>query len=114
MDLGTQPPVDGLQHIRLDGTCGGALSPVSITTSLSNLAGATRLVFYARAAEGVSPADSNLRVRWGSADVMDEPLLDQWAEYEVDLTRPGLSREDVVLSLSPSLPGALVDGVRVY
>ena len=113
VDLGAQGEADGLQHARLDAACGSTPSPVALTTSLMGVGGATRLAFYARAADGVALSDSNLRVYWGGRVVMDEPLLDVWSEYEVDLTMFP-ERASSLLSFSPSAPGALVDFVRVY
>ena len=113
VDLGAQGEADGLQHARLDAACGASPSPVALTTSLIGIGAATRVAFYARAAEGMALSESNLRVFWGDDVVMDEPLLDVWAEYEVDLTMYG-ARSESLLSFIPSAPGALVDFIRVY
>lgn len=107
-----QGEVEGAQHVRLDSPCGPDFSPVSITTSLDGITAATRLRFYARAADSIDALGAGLTVIWGDEIVMDEPLVDVWMEYEIDLTqyRP---RHEAILSLMATGAGVIIDHVRI-
>ena len=110
IDLGNQFEVEGFQHARLDGMCGHDASPVQMVTSLSDVSQARHITFFARAAETVASAE--LMVIWGDTIVMDEPLLDVWAEYTIDLTQVDRPH-DVLLTISAMTSGVLIDHIRV-
>ena len=110
IDLGDQLEVEGLQHARLDGKCGDQIAPTRLTTSLADVASATTLTFYARSAE--SAPDAELMVEWGDDVVMNEALLNGWAEYTINLTqtqRPS----DALLTITALTPGVIIDHIRV-
>jgi hypothetical protein len=110
IDLGDQFEVEGLQHARLDSECGDEINPIRLTTSLADVRGATQLTFYARSAE--STPDAELMVEWGDEVVMNEPLLNGWAEYTIDLTRTQRP-VDALLTITSLTPGVLIDHIQV-
>ena len=110
VDLGDQYEVEGLQHARLDADCSDEINPVRLTTSLAEVQRATTLTFFARSAE--SAPDAELMIEWGDDIVMNEPLLNGWAEYTIDLTqtrRPA----DTLLTITALTPGVLIDHIQV-
>jgi len=107
-----QGEVEGAQHVRLDSPCGPDFSPVSITTSLEGVESASTLRFYARAADSIDALGAGLTVIWGDEVVMDEPLVDLWMEYEIDLTSYPVQRE-AILSLMATGAGVIIDHIRV-
>jgi hypothetical protein len=107
-----QGELEGEQHARLDAFCGGSIDPVSITTSLDQLEGATSLTFYARAATSPESRHAHMVVLWGDDVVMDEPLEEFWVEYYVDLTRYTPRRESL-LSFMATSPGVIIDYITV-
>ena len=110
IDLGDQFEVEGLQHARLDADCGDEINPVRITTSLADVRSATKLTFFARSAE--STPDAELMVEWGDDLVMNEPLLNGWAEYTIDLTQTQRPI-DALLTITALTPGVLIDHIQV-
>ena len=110
IDLGDQYEVEGLQHARLDADCGTDLDPVRLTTSLADVRHATQLTFYARSAE--SAPDAELMIEWGDEVVMNEPLLNGWAEYTIDLTRTQRPN-DALLTITALTSGVLIDHIQV-
>jgi hypothetical protein len=110
VDVGSQFEVEGNQHARLDGRCGQDLNPSRITTSIADVQGARTLSFYARVAETAPHAE--LMVEWNDEIVMNEPLLDVWAEYVIDLEQLGAS-SSALLSMTALNPGVLIDHIRV-
>lgn len=110
LDLGLQYEVEGDQHARLDGVCGQDLNPVRLVTSLSEVRNAQRITFFARSAETASGAW--LMIEWGDNIMMDEELLDVWAEYTIDLTQVDRP-DDVLFTLTALTPGVLIDHITV-
>ena len=110
VDVGDQFEVEGLQHARLDGRCGQDLNPARILTSIADVEDAQTLTFYARVAETVPAAD--LMIEWNDELVMNEPLLNVWAEYTIDLTQVEIST-DAILTITALSPGVLIDHIRV-
>jgi hypothetical protein len=110
VDIGHQFEVEGLQHARLDGRCGQDLNPSRLLTSIADVQHARTLTFYARVAETAPYAD--LMVEWNEQVVMNEPLLDVWAEYIIDLTQVQIS-DDAILTVTALHPGVLIDHIRV-
>ena len=109
-DIGDQFEVEGIQHARLDGRCGQDLNPSRLVTSIAEVQDARTLTFYARVAETAPYAD--LMIEWNDQVVMNEPLLDVWAEYIIDLTQVHVS-DDAILSVTALHPGVLIDHIRV-
>lgn len=109
-DIGDQFEVEGVQHVRLDGRCGQDLNPARLVTSIADVQDAQILTFYARVAETAPYAE--LMVEWNDVVVMNEPLLDVWAEYIIDLNQVE-SAQDALLSITALNPGILIDHVRV-
>jgi hypothetical protein len=109
-DIGDQFEVEGVQHVRLDGRCGQDLNPARLVTSIADVQDAQTLTFYARVAETAPYAE--LMVEWNDVVVMNEPLLDVWAEYIIDLNQVE-SAQDALLSITALNPGVLIDHVRV-
>ena len=109
-DVGDQFEVEGVQHARLDGRCGQDLNPARILTSIAEVNDAQTLVFYARVAETAPYAE--LMIEWNDQVVMNEPLLDVWAEYIIDLTQVQ-NADDAILSITALNPGVLIDHIRV-
>ena len=110
VDVGDQFEVEGEQHVRLDGRCGQDLNPSRITTSIDDVSSATTLIFYARVAETAPHAE--LMIEWNDEIVMNEALLDVWAEYTIDLQQLENS-ESAILTLTALNPGVLIDHIRV-
>ena len=110
VDIGDQFEVEGAQHARLDGRCGQDLNPARLVTSIADVQDAHTLTFYARVAETAPHAE--LMVEWNDTLMMNEPLLDVWAEYIIDLTQVE-STPDVLLSITALNPGVLIDHVRI-
>ena len=109
-DIGDQFEVEGTQHARLDGRCGQDLNPVRIVTSIADIQTAQTLTFYARVAETAPYAE--LMVEWNDTVVMNEPLLEVWAEYIINLTQVE-STLDALLSITALNPGVLIDHIRI-
>ena len=109
-DVGDQFEVEGVQHARLDGRCGQDLNPARILTSIAEVNDAQTLVFYARVAETAPYAE--LMIEWNDQVVMNEPLLDVWAEYIIDLKQVQ-NADDAILSITALNPGVLIDHIRV-
>ena len=110
VDVGDQFEVEGEQHVRLDGRCGQDLNPSRVTTSIDDVSSATTLTFYARVAETAPHAE--LMIEWNDEIVMNEALLDVWAEYTIDLQQLENS-ESAILTFTALNPGVLIDHVRV-
>ena len=110
VDTGDQFEVEGVQHARLDGRCGQDLNPARLVTSIADVQDAHTLTFYARVAETAPHAE--LMVEWNDTVMMNEPLLDVWAEYIIDLTQVE-STPDALLSITALNPGVLIDHVRI-
>jgi hypothetical protein len=110
VDLGRQYEVEGDQHARLDGVCGQDLNPVRLVTSLSEVRDAERITFFARSASTAPGAW--LMIEWGDQIMMDEELLDVWAEYTIDLTQVDRP-DDVLFTLTALTPGVLIDHIIV-
>ena len=110
VDLGDQFEVEGLQHARLDSACGDEIAPTRITTSIADVETATRLTFYARSAE--SAPHAALMVEWEDEIVMNEDLLNGWAEYTIDLTQTRRPL-DALLTITALTPGVIIDHIRV-
>ena len=94
----------------MDGHCGQDLNPARLVTSIADVQSAQTLTFYARIAETAPYAE--LMVEWNDTVVMNEPLLDVWAEYIIDLTQVE-STSDALLSITALNPGVLIDHIRV-
>ena len=110
IDLGDQFEVEGLQHARLDADCSDEINPIRLTTSLAEVQRATKLTFFARSAE--STPDAELMVEWNDEVVMNEPLLNGWAEYTIDLTQTQRP-VDALLTITALTPGVLIDHIQV-
>jgi len=110
VDVGDQFEVEGLQHARLDGRCGQDLNPSRLMTSIADAEQARTLVFYARVAETAPYAE--LMIEWNDEVVMNEPLLDVWAEYTIDLTQTTLT-SSAILTISALNPGVLIDHIHI-
>ena len=51
-------------------------------------------------------------IEWNDELVMNEPLLNVWAEYTIDLTQVEIST-DAILTITALSPGVLIDHIRV-
>ncbi len=110
VDVGDQFEVEGIQHARLDGRCGQDLNPSRLMTSIADVSEAKTLIFYARVAETAPYAE--LMIEWNDEIVMNEALLDVWAEYTIDLTQTHPS-SSAILTISALNPGVLIDHIRI-